>query len=73
MILTLHVEVKIRVIGDKWESTEVRNTASRRGKGCEIPETGKLSLLMGGSCGWGISIRERPSKGPADPVWKEQV
>lgn len=73
MILTLHVEVKIRVIGDKWESTEVRNAASYRRKGCEIPETGDLSHIMGGSYGWGISIRDRSNKGATDPVWKEQV
>ena len=63
----------MRVIGDKWESTEVRNAASYRGKGCEIPEAGDLSRVMGGSYGWGISIRDRSSKGTADPVWKEHV
>ena len=58
MILTLHVEVKIRVIGDKWESTEMRRAASYGRKGCEIPEAGDLSFIVGGSYGWGISIRQ---------------
>lgn len=72
MILTLHVEVKMRVIGDKWESTEVRNAATYRRKGRAIPETGDLAHVMGGSHGCGISIRDRSSKGAADPVWKER-
>lgn len=68
MILSLHVEVKIRVIGDKWESTEVRNAASYKRKGCEIPGTGGLSRIMGGSYGWAISIEDRLSKDAAGPV-----
>lgn len=59
MILSLHVEVKIRVTGDKWESTEVRNAASYRRKGCEIPVTGDLSPVTGGSYGWAISIEDK--------------
>lgn len=73
MILSLHVEVKIRVISDKWESTEVRNTAFYRRRGCEIPAPGDLSHIMGGSYGWAISIKDRSSKDTTGPVWKEQV
>lgn len=72
MILTLHVEVKIRVIGDNRESTEVRNAVPYRTKSCEIPEAGDLSHIMGGSYGWAISIRDRSSKGATDPLRKEQ-
>lgn len=31
------------------------------------------SHFMGGNYGWGVSIRDKPSKGAADSVQKEQV
>lgn len=42
------------------------------GKASEIPATRDLSLIMGGSYGQGISMRDQSSKRAGDPVWKDQ-